>query len=111
MMKTVVITAALLLCACSVERKASVEQVDANSGIVRLTYGQAMLQSAKTDGRAAQVNALKACQQMGYATAVDYGQPETTCTTFAGSLCLNEKITLQYQCRGIAGTLVNNPTW
>ena len=110
-MKTVVIAAVLLLCACSVERKASVEQVDANSGIVRLTYGQAMLQSATTDGRAAQVSALKACQQIGYATAVDYGQPETTCTTFAGSLCLNEKITLQYQCRGIAGTLVNNPTW
>lgn len=110
-MKSVVIAAALLLCACSVERKASIAQTDANSGIVRLTYGQAMLQSATTDGRAAQVTALKACQQMGYATAADYGQPETTCTTFAGSLCLNEKITLQYQCRGINASRINSPQW
>ena len=106
-MKKIVVAAALLLCACSVERQASIGQVDANSGIVRLTYGQAMLQSATTDRHAAETIAVKACQQMGYAAAVAYGQPETTCTTFAGSLCLNEKITLQYQCRGIAGALLN----
>lgn len=110
-MKKIVATAALLLCACSVERQAHVEQVDASSGIVRLTYKQALLQSATTDRRAASAAAVRECQQMRYAAAVAYGQPETTCTMFAGSLCLNEKITIQYQCRGIAGTLMNNPAW
>ena len=103
MMKSLILIPALLaLTACTVPRAASVSQVDANSGIVRLTYGQAMLQNAKTDNYLAQSEANKACQQIGYATAFSYGQPITTCTTTSGSLCLNEHITLQYQCRGIA---------
>lgn len=102
-MKSLILIPALLtLAACSVPRTASVSEVDATSGIVRLTYGQAALQNARTDSYLAQSEANKACQQMGYASAFSYGQPITTCTTVSGSLCLNEHITLQYQCRGVA---------
>ena len=103
LMKSLILIPALLaLTACTIPRAASVSEVDANSGIVRLTYGQAILQNAKTDNYLAQSEANKACQQIGYATAFSYGQPITTCTTTSGSLCLNEHVTLQYQCRGIA---------
>ena len=103
MMKSLILIPALLtLSACTVPRTASVSEVDATSGIVRLTYGQAVLQNARTDSYLAQSEANKACQQMGYATAFSYGQPIPTCSTISGSLCLNEYITLQYQCRGIA---------
>lgn len=103
LMKSLILIPALLaLTACTVPRAASVSEVDANSGIVRLTYGQAILQNAKTDSYLAQSEANKACQQIGYATAFSYGQPITTYTTTSGSLCLNEHVTLQYQCRGIA---------
>lgn len=102
-MKSLLLIPALLaLSACSVPRTASVSEVDATSGIVRLTYGQAVLQNARTDSYLAQSEANKACQQMGYATAFSYGQPISTCSTISGSLCLNEYITLQYQCRGVA---------
>lgn len=103
MMKSLILIPALLaLSACTVPRAASVSEIDANSGIVRLTYGQAVLQNAKTDNYLADAAANKACQQMGYATAFSYGQPIITCTTTSGSLCINEHITLQYQCRGAA---------
>ncbi|MFV0263523.1 MAG: YecR family lipoprotein [Kluyvera sp.] len=102
-MKSLILIPALLaLTACSIPRTASVSEVDATSGIVRLTYGQAVLQNAYTDNYLAQSEANKACQQMGYATAFSFGQPITTCSTISGSLCLNEHVTLQYQCRGIA---------
>lgn len=102
-MKSLILIPALLaLTACSIPRTASVSEVDATSGIVRLTYGQAVLQNAYTDSYLAQSEANKACQQMGYATAFSFGQPITTCSTISGSLCLNEHVTLQYQCRGIA---------
>lgn len=96
------ISAAALLSACSVSREATVSEMDATSGVVRLTYGQAMLQDAKTDDYMAHGTAIKACQQMGYAAAVAYGQPIATCTASSGPLCLNESVTLQYQCRGLA---------
>lgn len=103
MMKSFILIPALLaLSACSVPRTASVSEVDANSGIVRLTYGQAILQNARTDDYLVRSEANKACQQIGYATAVSYGQPITTCTSTSGPLCINERITLQYQCRGVA---------
>lgn len=92
----------LLLSGCTVHRKANVTDVDAVSGVVRLTYGQAMLQSATTDDYVAQGTATKQCQQMGYASAVAFGQPVTTCSVHSGSLCMNENVTIQYQCRGIA---------
>lgn len=104
MKKTLPVAVILLLSACTVPRQASVSSVDANSGIVRLSYGQAVLQSATTDSYVANGMATKQCQQMGYATAFAYGQPEATCTTISGSLCLNHTITLQYQCRGVTVT-------
>ncbi|MEO3988241.1 YecR family lipoprotein [Pseudocitrobacter cyperus] len=97
----------LMLTGCNVTRQASVSEMDATSGIVRLTYGQAMLQNARTDDYVVNGTATKACQQMGYATAFAFGQPITTCTTSSGPLCINESVTLQFQCRGIA---VTSPT-
>jgi len=102
MNKLIPVAAAIALSACTVHRQANVTDVDATSGIVRLTYGQAPLQSATTDDYVANGTATKQCQQMGYATAFAYGQPVTTCTVTSGSLCMNQSVTLQYQCRGIA---------
>jgi len=104
MKKTLPAAIVLLLSACTVHRQVSVSDIDANSGIVRLSYGEAILQSATTDSYVANGMAAKQCQQMGYATAFAYGQPEATCTTISGSLCLNHSVTLQYQCRGMAVT-------
>lgn len=100
----------LVLSACTVHRQAAMSEMDATSGVVRLTYGQAMLQNAKTDDYVVNGTATNACQQMGYATAFAYGQPITTCVSSSGPLCINESVTLQYQCRGIAITPVA-PTW
>lgn len=104
MIKLLPVFAAIALSACTVHRQANVTDVDSTSGIVRLTYGQAMLQSATTDAYVANGSATKQCQQLGYATAVAYGQPVTTCTVISGSLCMNQSVTIQYQCRGIAIT-------
>lgn len=104
MKKLIPVAVAMVLSACAVHRQANVTDADANSGVVRLTYGQAMLQSATTDNYVANGTATKQCQQMGYAAAVPFGQPVTTCTVTSGSLCMNESVTLQYQCRGIAVT-------
>jgi len=106
MKKSLTGIAALLLCACAVQRQAEVSEVDANSGIVRLTYGQAMLQDASTDRYVADGTATKACQKLGYASAFAYGQPVTTCSVTSGSLCVNERVTLQYQCRAAAAQIV-----
>lgn len=102
MKKVILITALLVLSGCSINREAEVSSVDTTSGVVRLTYGQAALQNAYTDTKAANDTASRQCQQMGYATAVPFGQPVTTCSVFSASVCLNEKVTLQYQCRGVA---------
>lgn len=101
-MKRIISVAVLLLSACSVQRQADISDVDTTSGIVRLTYGQAMLQSATTDNDTASGTASRQCQKMGYATAVAYGEPVTTCTVISGSLCLNERVTIQFQCRGMS---------
>lgn len=102
-MKKVFVAATLLLLAgCSVTRKAEVSNLDAPNGIVRLDYGQAMLQNAHYDDYVTNGTAAKACQSMGYATASAYGQPIKTCTLISGSLCLNESVTIQYKCMGYA---------
>lgn len=111
MNKLLPVAAAIALSACTVHRQANVTDVDATSGIVRLTYGQAMLQSATTDNYVANGTATKQCQQMGYATAVAFGQPVTTCTVTSGSLCMNSSVTLQYQCRGVAVTSSPNANY
>ena len=102
MKKVILITALLVLSGCSINREAEVSSVDTTSGVVRLTYGQAALQNAHTDNQLANGTATRQCQQMGYATAVPFGQPVTTCSVFSASVCLNEQVTLQYQCRGVA---------
>lgn len=90
--------ALLLLAGCSVTREATVSSMDAPGGIVRLEAGQAMLQDTRYDEYVTHGTATRACQSMGYSTAASYGEPVTTCTLFSGSLCMNEKITLQYKC-------------
>ena len=102
-MKKVFIAAAMLLLAgCTVTRQAQVSHLDAPNGVVRLDYGQALLQNARYDDYVTSGTATRACQGMGYATASAYGQPIKTCTVVSGSLCLNESVTIQYKCMGYA---------
>lgn len=100
-MKYSILTFALLsLTGCSITRQPQLSEVNTVSGIVRLTYQQAYLQSAHTDNAVAQGIANQACQRLGYADALPFGQPVATCDVFAGSLCLNTTFTLSYQCQG-----------
>ncbi|WP_253377777.1 YecR family lipoprotein [unidentified bacterial endosymbiont] len=110
-MKTVIVAVTtLLLAGCSINRQAEVSHLDAPGGIVRLNYGQAMLQNAHSDVYVNKGSAEKACQSMGFATASAYGQPIKTCTLISGSLCLNETVTIQFKCMGYAiSPNANNP--
>lgn len=102
-MKTLFIALSLiLLTGCAINRQAQVSDASATTGVVRLSYDQAMLQNAYTDDYTAQGTATRACQQLGYASAQPFGQPVNTCSVYAGSLCMNTKITLSWQCQGIA---------
>ncbi|WLI76110.1 YecR family lipoprotein [Kosakonia sp. H02] len=102
-MKILCIAASLMLLAgCTLTKEAEVSSVDTTSGLVRLSFNQTMMQNARYDEYTAQGTANKQCQQMGYATAVPYGQPVQTCSLISGSACMNTKITIQYQCRGVA---------
>ena len=102
-MKTLIFTLSLLvLTGCSVPRQAKVSDASATTGVVRLSYGQALLQNAWTDTYVAQGTATRACQDMGFANAVRFGQPVSTCSVWAGPLCINTTITLAYQCQGVA---------
>ncbi|MCU6674412.1 YecR-like lipofamily protein [Leclercia adecarboxylata] len=92
----------LLLAGCSVTRQAEVSSVDVTSGVVMLNYDQAMLQNARYDDYVTSGTATRKCQAMGYSTAMAYGQPVKTCSLISGSLCLNETMTIQYQCHGYA---------
>lgn len=111
-MKRLFVAGALLaLTGCSVTRQAEVTSMDAPNGIVRLDFGQAMLQNARYDSYVTNGTATKACQSMGYATASAYGQPIKTCTLISGSVCLNESVTIQYKCMGYAITQNNANPW
>lgn len=102
-MKSMFFVAALMLLAgCTITKQPEVSEVDPTSGIVRLTFNEAMLQKARFDDYTTQGTANRQCQQMGYASAMAYGQPIHTCSVTSGSLCLNDKVTLQYKCQGIA---------
>lgn len=92
----------LVLTGCTITKQAQVSEASAITGVVRLTYNQAMLQTARTDDYVTQGTATKECQRMGYASAVAFGQPVSTCSVYAGSLCLNTKITHAWQCHGVA---------
>ncbi|EFE10483.1 hypothetical protein CIT292_06659 [Citrobacter youngae ATCC 29220] len=91
-----------VLTGCTITKQAQVSEASAVTGVVRLTYNQAMLQTARTDDYVTQGTATKECQRLGYASAEAFGQPVSTCSVYAGSLCLNTKITLAWQCRGVA---------
>jgi len=111
-MKRVLVAGTILLLAgCSINRQAEVSSLDATNGIVRLDYGQAWLQNARSDAYVNNGTAAKACQSMGYATASAFGQPIKTCTLISGSLCLNETVTIQYKCMGYAVTPNANNPW
>lgn len=111
-MKRVIIAGTILLLdGCSINRQAEISSTDAPNGIVRLDYGQAMLQNAWSDEYVNNGTATKACQHMGYATASAYGQPIKTCTLISGSLCLNESVTIQYKCQGYAVTSSSQNPW
>ena len=65
-MKRVIVAGTLLLLAgCSINRQAEVSSLDAPNGIVRLDYGQAVLQNAYSDEYVNNGTAAKACQSMG----------------------------------------------
>ena len=102
MKKLMVAGMLLLLAGCSVTRQAEVSTADTTSGVVKLNYGQAMMQNAHYDDYVTNGTATRECQSMGYATASSYGQPIKTCTLVSGSVCLNESITIQYKCLGYA---------
>ncbi len=102
-MKSMLLAAAVLLLAgCTITKEPQVSEVIQTTGVVRLNFNEAMLQNARFDEYTTHGTATRQCQQMGYATAAAYGQPIRTCSVFSGSLCLNDKITLQYQCQGLA---------
>ena len=92
----------LVLTGCTITKQAQDSEASPITGVVRLTYNQAMLQTARTDNYIAQSTATKECQRMGYASAVAFGQPVATCSVYAGSLCMNTRITLAWQCHGVA---------
>ena len=50
MKRVFVVGTILLLAGCSINRQAEVSSLDAPNGIVRLDYGQAILQNAQSDG-------------------------------------------------------------
>ncbi len=102
-MKTLILTLLpLVLTGCTITKQAQVSEASPITGVVRLTYNQAMLQTARTDDYVAQGTATKECQRMGYASAVAFGQPVAACSVYAGSLCMNTTITLAWQCHGVA---------
>lgn len=111
-MKTLLLALSLTaLTGCTISRHAEVSEVSATTGVVRLSYGEAMLQNAETDEYIAHGTATKACQQTGYANAVRFGQPVKTCRVFAGSLCINSQVILSYQCQGVALSQTLSPTY
>lgn len=102
-MKTLYLAFSLtLLSGCTISRNADVSDVSAPTGVVRLSYGETLLQNAWTDDYTAHGTATRECQQLGYASAVRFGQPVNTCSLYAGSLCLNTRVTIAYQCQGFA---------
>ncbi|ECC1660218.1 hypothetical protein AH332_14950 [Salmonella enterica subsp. salamae] len=102
-MKPLIFTLSLLaLTGCTITRQAQVSEASPISGIVRLTYNQPLFFTSRTDDYVSHGTATRECQQMGYADAVSFGQPVGTCSIYAGSLCLNTRFTLSWQCRGVA---------
>ena len=60
----------LVLTGCTITKQAQVSEASAITGVVRLTYNQAMLQTARTDDYVTQGTATKECQRLGYASVL-----------------------------------------
>lgn len=93
--------AACLLSACTINKTPQPVKSSETAGVVRLGFDLAPLQHAKVDSYIAQSTASHQCQQWGYIAALPYGEPIKTCSLTSGALCLNQTVTLEYQCRGI----------
>jgi hypothetical protein len=92
--------AAMLLAGCTTNKTPVPVKSSEVAGVVRLGFDLSPLQTAKVDTYVAQSTASHQCQQWGYIAAFPYGEPIKTCSLTSGSLCLNQKVTLEYQCRG-----------
>nr|WP_318381268.1 YecR family lipoprotein [uncultured Enterobacter sp.] len=111
-MKSICFVAALMLLAgCTITKQPEVSDVNPAAGVVRLTYNEGAMQKARFDDYTTQGTVNRQCQQMGFANGTAYGQPIRTCSVFSGSLCLNEKITLQYLCHGVAFAHPTTAAW
>lgn len=53
----------LVLTGCTITKQAQVSEASAITGVVRLTYNRAMLQTARTDDYVTQGTATKECQR------------------------------------------------
>lgn len=93
--------AVLLLSACTINKNPEPVKSSEVAGVVRLGFDLAPLQHGRIDSYIAQSTANHQCQQWGYISALPYGEPIKTCSLTSGALCLNHKVTLEYQCRGI----------
>lgn len=93
--------AVLVLSGCSLNKTPEPVKGSEVAGVVRLGFDLAPLQTAKVDTYIAQSTASHQCQQWGYIAAFPYGEPIKTCSLSSGAVCLNQKVTLEYQCRGI----------
>ncbi|RPH25499.1 hypothetical protein EHN07_13085 [Buttiauxella warmboldiae] len=101
-MKTLYIAlSVMLLSGCTINKTPQPVKSSEAAGVVRLGFDLAPLQTAKVDTYIAQSAASHQCQQWGYSAAFPYGEPIKTCSLSSGALCLNQKVTLEYQCRGV----------
>lgn len=92
----------LLLSGCTITKTPTIVDANQTTGTVRLGYNLAPLQKGKVDSYSAVSTATRQCQQWGFATALAYGNPITTCSVVSGTQCLAKSVVLEYQCRGIA---------
>lgn len=93
--------AILLLSGCTFNKTPEPVKSSEVAGVVRLGFDLAVLQKGKVDSFIAQSTASHQCQQWGYIAAFPYGEPIKTCSLSSGALCLQQKVTLEYQCRGV----------
>lgn len=101
MQRSMVLITLLLLGGCSASETPEPITSSETAGVVRLGFDKSPLQTAEVDSYIAQSTASHRCQQWGYIAAYPYGEPIKTCSVRSGALCLNQQVTLEYQCRGI----------
>jgi len=92
----------LSLAGCTITKNPEVTGGNQMMGLVQLGFDVPALQRARIDDYLALSTATKQCQNWGYDRAVRYGDPIYTCSVISGTQCLNESVTLNYQCQGVA---------